>query len=404
MEERDEILKKIDEDIRREEEQEVKAEQKEEKRELTEEEKAEERRKKAEALWKDVQMGNNKHLISRVASIMNRFPETRNSDIALMIKYWEVYEGQKGRFVKLEKLFEMERLTSISRTRAKIQNEYNLFLADQKYRRYRQDKEEQQKEIQIITKPSMETIYIYADESGKTDEFLLVGSLWVLANDVDLNGQIVSWIQERKKSDDTCPDEFHFNKLRNNGMNYEVYKDFFDFVIANGSMISFKGIAVNKTKLTQPIDEIITELYYQLVRVGIDHESKTSRIELPKQIQYIKDHEEGESALRTKQIQQSLMDNFKLHYEENLNLANFISLDSKLSRLIQVSDLFTGALNRKYNVQRKRPDQKPNAKDRLAEYILNVINLKEIHYPIAQYNENVSGASEVDMATIYIFD
>ncbi|PEZ31997.1 DUF3800 domain-containing protein [Bacillus thuringiensis] len=401
MSEHDAILAGIDEEVLREEEQEQ-GEQ--EEIELTEEEKAEERRKKAEALWKDVQMGNEKHLITRVASIMNRYPETRNSDVALMIKYWKVYEGQRGSFVSLEKLFEMERLTSIARTRAKIQNEYNLFQADKKYKRYRQDKEEQQKEIQIITKPSMQTIHIYADESGKNDDFLLVGSFWILANEDNLNGKIVNWIQERKKVDNTCPDEFHFHKIRNNGMNFEVYKDFFDFVISNGSMVSFKGIAVNKTKLTQHTDDIITELYYQLVRVGIDHESKTGRIELPKQIEYIKDHEEGESALRINQIRQSLTDNFKLHYEENLNLTNFMSVDSKFSRFIQIADLFTGALNRKYNIQRKSPDQVPNAKDKLAEYILSVIGLKEVLYPAELYNEEVLGASDMDMATIYIFD
>lgn len=282
------------------------------------EEKEAEKRKKGEQLWMAVQAGETKHLITKVASILNRFPETRNSDVALMTKFWEVFQGHRGSSVSFEKLFELERLTSIARTRAKIQNEYGLFQADKKIRRFRQNKEEIQKEYEIATKPEIESIDIYADESGKNNDFVIVGSIWILSGGGNLNSRLASWASEQKQNDSNIPDEFHFVKVKNDGKNLHVYKDFMNLVIAEGHMSSFKAIAVNKTKITKPIDDIITELFYQLVRNGVEHEKNTGRIALPKQISYFKDKEDGESALRLSQIQQSLIDNFKLHYEKIL--------------------------------------------------------------------------------------
>jgi Protein of unknown function (DUF3800) len=396
--ERDQVLARIDEELLSEEE--VGLEEEEE--ELTDEQKEAERRKKAEALWIDVQLGNTKHLITKVASILNKYPDTRNSDVALMVKFWEVFEGHKGKFVSLNKLFRLERLTSIARSRAKIQNEYGLFLADEKVKKFRRSREETQKEFQIATKPIMESISIYADESGKNDEFAIVGSVWVLANEGLLNSQIVNWTQDRKQTDPTCPEEFHFHKIRNNGTNLQVYEDFINFVIGNGHMLGFKAIAVNKTKINKPIDEIITELFYQLVRNGVEYEKNTGRINLPKQISYFKDAEEGESALRISQIQQSLIDNFKLHYDSELKLNAFFSIDSKVNRFIQIADLFTGAINRKINHQRKNQNSPTNAKDTFADYVFQLLNIQELNFQAQQISDY--DGSNSDYATVYIFD
>ncbi|PLR94843.1 hypothetical protein [Bacillus sp. T33-2] len=152
MTDRDQLLTDINEEILSEEED--------QQEDQKDEEKEAEKRKKAEALWIDVQQGNTKHLITKVASILNKYPETRNSDVALMVKFWQVFEGHKGSFVSLNKLFRLERLTSITRSRAKIQNEYGLFLADEKVRRYRRSQEEAQKEYQIATKVAKMTVLL----------------------------------------------------------------------------------------------------------------------------------------------------------------------------------------------------------------------------------------------------
>nr|WP_308314880.1 DUF3800 domain-containing protein [Bacillus sp. T33-2] len=175
-----------------------------------------------------------------------------------------------------------------------------------------------------------------------------------------------------------------------------------DFVVANGHMIGFRAIAVNKTKISKPIDTIITELFYQLVRTGVEYERNTGRINLPKQITYIKDAEEGESALRLTQIEQLLVDNFKIHYDGELKLNAFFSLDSKMNRFIQIADLFTGAINRKLNHLRNNPDSM-NSKDEFANYVYELFNIEERTYETQQLSE-IDGSESSDLATLYIFD
>lgn len=391
------VLNEMDEEILTEEEM------SEVEQEMIDEKKEAERREKGEELWRAVQSGDTKHLITKVASVLNRYPDTRNSDVALMLKYWQVFEGHTGNQVSLENLFKYERLTSIARVRAKIQNEYRLFRADEKIRRYRREEEEIQKEFQISTKPPIDDITIYADESGKNDDFAIVGSSWILSGEGELNSDLVKWAQERKIEDQTCPDVFHFNKIRNNGRDLQVYKDFFNYAVQRGNMMGFKAIAVNQTKTSMSNDDLNSELFYQLVRIGIEHEEMTRRIQLPKQIVYIKEKEEGESALRINQIQQQLIDNFKIHHDDNLRLNAFMSMGPEYSRLIQIADLFTSSINRILNHQQKNPQSPHNAKDEFAEYIYGLLSIEEIRYDTTKFKQGLNEAQS-DLAVLHIFD
>ncbi|MCZ2259426.1 DUF3800 domain-containing protein [Sporosarcina sp. G11-34] len=362
------------------------------------------RQEKAQALWTDVQNGNDKHLITRVASILNRYPDTRNSDIALQIKYWQTYDGIVGNQITLKKLFEIERLTSIARSRAKIQNEYKLFRANEKIRRYRRDEEEIQKEIQLSNTPPAPIISIYVDETGKNDDYVIVGGVWVLKEEHNNNhlSKLINWVHERMEQDNTCPKEFHFSKIRNNGRDLAVYKDFFEFFIQNSEMASFKAIAVKSSMLNKPIDEIINDLFYQHVRLGIEHEIGTNRISFPQQVVYFKDSEAGESSLRIKEIEQSLTDSFKIQYESKLTLNYLQSVDSATSRMIQIADLYAGALNRKLNVQNQQQDIR-NAKDEFADFIYDLLDVEVFHHSVEDIS-TVFNDVQNDMATIHVFE
>ncbi|WP_405152889.1 hypothetical protein [Paenibacillus sp. FSL K6-0108] len=155
---------------------------------LTEEEQAQEEKKKArieqevQRLHNNLSSGNLDTLISRVAYVLNNYKESRNSDMILKIKYWQIFQGVTGNTIDIKDMFKLERDTQISRARAKIQNEYKLFQADQKIRWYRKGKEEAEKEVQISNKPSHPSLTIFADESGKSgaDKYLIIGGLWVL--------------------------------------------------------------------------------------------------------------------------------------------------------------------------------------------------------------------------------
>ena len=73
----------------------------------------------------------------QVEEILKEFPETRNSDITLMIKLWEVYypkyvrKGASGEMgVWLKDLYELPQEDNVKRVRAIFQNDLNQYLPD----------------------------------------------------------------------------------------------------------------------------------------------------------------------------------------------------------------------------------------------------------------------------------
>lgn len=90
-------------------------------------------------------------LKEQVKFVLQEYPETRNSDITLMLKIWEIYypqyikKGASGELgVWLKDLYELPREDNIKRVRAIFQNTQGLFLpSDPAVRMQRKINEEQ---------------------------------------------------------------------------------------------------------------------------------------------------------------------------------------------------------------------------------------------------------------------
>lgn len=397
------LLEKIEAEVMDESAEEFEDEEESEENLLKKLKKEKENKEKAEALWKAVQSGDDKHLTTRVASVLNRYPSTRNSDIALQIKYWNIYEGLTGNLVDVERLFKLERLTSIARARAKIQNEYKLFLAEESVRNRRRNKEDIEKEAQLLDKPSYKLIGLYADETGKNQDYIIVGGIWILEQQIQANihRDYFNWTKRMEKVGYKIPEEFHFKKMNNkNEKELILYKEFFDLLLVHSGMISFKAVAVKRKNISKSEDEIIKDLYYQLAHLGISHEVSTKRIELPRQINITKDKESSDSDLVLEQLKQSLFEKFKLYYGEKLILNELFSLDSEKSIFLQFSDIFVASINRLYNVSA----EKENNKDKLAKYVLNALDVKEIKMSLSKVEKSVDTEVLGDQAVLFIFE
>ncbi|MDH6371778.1 hypothetical protein M2444_003577 [Paenibacillus sp. PastF-3] len=347
------------------------APEKNEKKKLSKEER---RQKEMSNLNNALASGNLTTLISKVASILNRFEETRNSDMALKIKYWEIFEGFTGNFVDVSQMFKLTRDTSISRARAKIQNEYKLYQANDRIKAYRNDKEELEKEIQLSTKPGTPSITLYTDESGKSnaDKYMIIGGLWILESDrvASLHRHFAEWRSERK-NERNMPKEFHFTEMR--GGQLQHYKDFFSEMISMSDMLSLKAVVFDRTSSKfKSIDEMIYALYYQHVHHGVQHEVNSGRITLPRTVNFWKDQEIGADNLFMNELEQHLVTHFEGYFKKNLTLNTFSAIDSKWSTLIQLADLYTGCINRAINSPK---DVVKNHKDEFAEFVFDILNL-----------------------------
>lgn len=283
-------------------------------------------------------------ITQRTAWILNRRPATRDSDVRLMLEYWERfhpddYRGEEE--ISVDLLFRLPKLTSLARARAKIQNTYRLFQASPEVRSRRGTLSEEERERHASEHEILPAYHVFVDESGKAagqSPYLIVGSAWIL-DDAEY-GRLYSLINKLRTP--RVP-EFHFQKATRETL--PVYLEMIRQVHAEGSTLGFRGLAVERRGLGQ-VEQRIEDLLYHLLINGV-RDYNRGRAPLPRTLSLVKD-------LDTKATDRLLLANVKerLHtasaaqFDGQLRLDEFVPIASDGHPLIQLADMYTSSLNR----------------------------------------------------------
>ena len=304
----------------------------------------------------------------RVAWLLNQFPSTRNSDIALQIKYWRTFESEivSGSHVELDDLYRLTRLTSLARARATIQNDYRLFLADPEVQQQRGVLEEGEREKAGET-PDFPVYKVFLDESGKTSRDLVVGSLWILSAGIE-TFHLITKVNELKR-ERNFSGEFHFSEMKKHEV--DVYEKLVDTFFEKGGPVSFKFISVPKQGLKA--QAALPDLYYHLLRQGIDREDISGRAPLPRTLQVWKDLEEaGADKLLMANLGERMQNSASAVYGGQLSVKEFYAINSKANVFLQMADLMAGSANR---ILSRSGDARTH-KDQFAEYLLERLGIE----------------------------
>ncbi|MFZ3377970.1 MAG: DUF3800 domain-containing protein [Chthoniobacterales bacterium] len=302
----------------------------------------------------------------KVAWILNRYPSARDSDITLQLKYWENFEPElaPGSTIQKQDLYKLGRLTSLSRARAKIQNQYHLFKASsdvQKRRGVLEQEERDKAREQQIDSPA---ISVYEDESGKNETHLVIGSVWFLHPHDELKflRDIYQWKRDRDFSD-----ELHFKNISNS--NIDHYLSFAEFLGDRTAVISFKSVTMERRGVDA--EDALAEMRYLLLVEGLQHEDSTGRAPLPRALLVTKDSEnEAQDRLALASLADRLKQAAASRFGNRLVIDQLSVGDSKGTPLLQVADLFTSSVRRVLqSTELSRP------KDRFARRLLECIGI-----------------------------
>ncbi len=305
---------------------------------------------------------------AKVAAILNLYPTSRNSDITLSLKYWEVFQpdiyNKNG--IKPEHLFKLERMHFIARARAKIQNEYGLFTADEKVKHHRKKHEEKMQDEVLNDAPARKVVNVFADETGKNGDYVIVASVWVLTGRAvhTVSQAINKW----KEISVWKSREIHFTKFGKKDI--EPLNEYLGIILANREFLSFKAIAIEKSKTNRKITDIVEKLHEHMLIRGAEHEIETGRIDLPREIEMTVDEEQSLDRFALSEMSRRISSDFERSYEEKLKLCDIQSVSSRTSPLVQLADLIAGALNRHINHKGAK-----NHKDEMAEKIVHDLDL-----------------------------
>jgi hypothetical protein len=303
------------------------------------------REKQRQKLLSAISAGKPKTIEERVAWALNIDPKARDSDVALMFSYWEAFESEYRRGgISEEQMYRFTRPTTLTRARARVQNQFHLFEASLRVRARRGTLGEEERQRAIEAAENYPMFDVYADESGKGDDFLIVGSMWILEarQTVRLSQALSNW-----RDGVGFADELHFNKISRNTLHF--FKEAFEIVAAEAAAVSFKYITLERRGHADQ-QHAIGRMYFHLLLGGVEHENLTGRAPLPRTMQVWKDLEDvGADTLLLADIRQELETAAAARFERKLALEQFHAVSSESNDLIQIADLFTSSMNRLIN-------------------------------------------------------
>lgn len=299
---------------------------------------------------------------TRVAAVLNLYPNTRNSDVALALRYWEDFQPDifKKSGILPKDLFKLERFHYIVRARAKIQNEYGLFQADEQVKRHRRIREEEMHEAVLSDSAPRRVLQIFADETGKTQNYVIVAAVWILNGRAVFN--ITRAIQAWKDKSRWAKREIHFTKFGKG--DDEPLSEYLDVIEKNREFLSFKVIAVEKSRSKRTIEEIVLKLHEHMLIRGMEHEVSSCRVDLPREIAVTLDEEQSLDAFTLSELTRQVSTVLQQKYGNQISIAKIEAVSSRHSPLVQLADVIAGAVNRRLNPQDER-----GHKDEMADMV-----------------------------------
>lgn len=329
----------------------------------------------AKKLIAAINRGDDSTLKQKVAHILNHFPAARDSDITLIIRLLNTFYSEyvdSDEKISLESMYELPKFYDMQRIRAKVQNEYGLFLASPEVQAFRKQKQYKKAEEFASTKPDYNSVSVFTDESGKDQNHLAFGSLWVYSpnEQISLLKALYDWRKAVK-----CMDELHFKEIKNHDKAKLAF-EFFKVVINSGCYISFKCLLVNSKGVnsSRMVDAMYEGITHMLVR-GIKTEIKSRRVTPPLRIHLAKDADPATDLLKLADLNLKTMAVFQTVFSKGQ--ASLESVSNPLSEnndLIQIADLFTASVGRWVN--QGVPVSESNAKESFAREIGNLLRFR----------------------------
>lgn len=298
----------------------------------------------------------------RVAFLLKNYPDTRDSDMTLTLRYWREFQPDlyTEDAIRPHLLFKLERLTTIARLRAKIQNEYGLFLASEEVQHKRRQKEAEVKESMLSDRAPPRVIHIFADETGKNGDVLILGSVWFL--NISRIASLQSAVGDLCVRKGIEKKEFHFQEC--NESNLDLYKLFVDLAVERLEYVVFKAVITRRKGLQRTVEQAINSMIRQLIIQGYEQEVASARVTAPRMLDFTMD-EGGLDPIARAELPETTSRVLQERFGDGNVVGQVTEANSKGSAAIQLADIFCGALNRRFNGS----GSGRKAKDKLSDYV-----------------------------------
>lgn len=319
---------------------------------------------KREALHQHVVSFDLNTVEQRVAWVLNQYPEARDSDVALFVTYCRAFHPDVvgSGLIRLEQVKDLPRGKTLERARRRIQNTYGMYKASADVQRFRGVLKEGERERYAGDAPVHPSVNVFADESGKTQGHLVVGTMWftVPLSMSRLVREFDDW-----KSETLEGSELHFKRISDR--NEAAYMSFVDRFVRQDPFMGFVALVWERHGIGD-VPDALADMFYLVLRHGVGHQHATGRAELPRTLHFVKDKESAGYDQRVLAlIRDRLTQASESLFDGRLSVGDMEAEGSEQSPFLQIADLFTSSVSRLAN------EAGDKAKDRFARYFLDAV-------------------------------
>lgn len=327
------------------------------------------------ALLRRLASSNLARVETRVADILSRYPETRDSDTALCIRYWKKYQAdvlESWDPLELEALYELDRIETLGRIRRWIQHGLHLFRSLKATEQKREAHQSQLHEYLASHHDSKPEVCFFLDETG-TDPSRYTGVGGVC---------IINWKQFEKhhaaltqwRAEQGWLEPVHFVELgedkidRGVRLMAELHK--------RRSGVLFLGYAISSRGRNY---QDSFSLFIQLIVDSLKHLQKEGCLEQPRTVRVVKEANDGFDKLHLSEMSRKLSEVIAIEFPGLLFVKPIEAVPKGKHVLLECADLVAGGMQRRALMSGRKP------KDRLAEAIENVTGFEDVNAQGAVY-------------------
>lgn len=299
----------------------------------------------------------------KVAYLLQRYPETRESDVALCIRYWERFQAdilERWRPLKLDVLYELDRVMSIVRSRQVIQNTLGLFRGLEDSQQYRLLFQRELREYLGARQGVIPEVRFYLDETGNEGDKKYTGVAGVCV----MNWQqyemhaaaLAQWRREQKWAE-----TIHFSETGSDRIDRAVR--LLAELQQRRSGLVFVGYALSSRASTQ---EAMYSLFAQLVVDSLRHLKQSDSLQQVRFLQVVKEAQEGFDNVYLSKMNKHLEELVALEFPKPFAVKPIETVIKGQHVLLECADLIAGGMQRRALMKGYKP------KDRLAQAVVNV--------------------------------
>ncbi len=304
----------------------------------------------------------------RVAWLLQRFPETRDSDTALAVRYWKTFQAdvlEKWNRLDLDILFDLDHFETLSRVRRHVQNDLQLFVASSRTRQLRNELQMDFSQYLSASRHTDDEVRFYLDETGNEGGKAYVGVAGIC---------IINWKQYEKhhaalkqwRENQGWPETIHFSET--GSAQQPKALALLSELQKRRSGLLFLGYSIPSRGHTH---HALVDLFIQLVSDSLRQLEALKCLNSPRALTLIKEADGGFDTIYKPAIEKYLSQQLGRDFPERVFLKQVEPLPKGREVLLECADLIAGGMQRRAFFGGRNP------KDLLAEAVFNVTGFED---------------------------